>query len=125
DSKATNPEASNVAINSFPNKKVVLIAGGRDKNTPLDEFVSYIKDRIEKVVLIGEASERFKTALLNIGFNNIREEKTLEGAIDEAGRENPDVVLFSPACASFDMFDNFEVRGECFKNYVLKKRASE
>lgn len=125
DSKATNPEASNVAINSFPNKKVVLIAGGRDKNTPLDEFVSYIKDRIEKVVLIGEASERFKTALLNIGFNNIREEKTLEEAIDEAGRENPDVVLFSPACASFDMFDNFEVRGECFKNYVLKKRASE
>lgn len=125
DSKATNPEASNVAINSFPNKRVVLIAGGRDKNTPLDEFVSYIKDRIEKVVLIGEAAERFKKELLNAGFNNIKEEKTLNGAIDEAGRENPDVVLFSPACASFDMFDNFEVRGECFRKYVLQKRTSK
>ncbi len=125
DSKATNPEASNVAINSFPNKKVALIAGGRDKNTPLDEFVSYIKERIEKVVLIGEATERFKKALLDVGFDNIKEEKTLDFAIDEAARENPDVVLFSPACASFDMFDNFEVRGECFRNYVLQKRIAE
>lgn len=125
DSKATNPEASNVAINSFPNKKVTLIAGGRDKNTPLDEFVSYIKDRIDKVVLIGEATQRFKEALLNIGFNNIKEEKTLEDAIDEASSGEPDVVLFSPACASFDMFDNFEVRGECFRNYVLQKRTSK
>ena len=125
DSKATNPEASNVAITSFPNKNVVLIAGGRDKNTPLDEFVSLIKKNIEKVVLIGEAKERFKIELNNAGFNNIKEEKTLEGAIEEASRENPDVVLFSPACASFDMFDNFEVRGECFRNYVLKKANSK
>ena len=124
DSKATNPEASNVAITAFPNQKVNLIAGGRDKNTSLDEFVSLIKKNIEKVVLIGEATERFKVALLNIGFNNIVEEKTLEGAIDEASKEKPDVVLFSPACASFDMFDNFEVRGECFRNYVLQKRTS-
>ena len=125
DSKATNPEASNVAITSFPNKKVALIAGGRDKNTPLDEFVQLIKENIEKVVLIGEAKERFKEALLNAGFNNIKEEKTLEGAIEEAACDEPDVVLFSPACASFDMFDNFEVRGECFRNYVLQKRAAE
>ncbi len=125
DSKATNPEASNVAITSFPNKNVVLIAGGRDKNTPLDEFVSLIKKNIEKVVLIGEAKERFKIELNNAGFNNIKEEKTLEDAIEEASRENPDVVLFSPACASFDMFDNFEVRGECFRNYVLKKANSK
>ena len=125
DSKATNPEASNVAITSFPNKKVALIAGGRDKNTPLDEFVQLIKENIEKVVLIGEAKERFKEALLNVGFNNIKEEKTLEGAIDEAASDKPDVVLFSPACASFDMFDNFEVRGEYFRNYVLQKRTAE
>ena len=125
DSKATNPEASNVAINSFPNKRVVLIAGGRDKNTPLDEFVSYIKDRIEKVVLIGEAAQRFKDALLSAGFINIKEERTLNEAVDEASRENPDVVLFSPACASFDMFDNFETRGECFRNYVLQKNITK
>lgn len=125
DSKATNPEASNVAINAFEGKQVSLIAGGRDKNTPLDEFVSYIKMRINKVVLIGEAKERFKCALLNSGFNNIKEETTLEGAIDEAARDNPDIVLFSPACASFDMFDNFEARGEAFRKYVLQKRTSE
>ena len=125
DSKATNPEASNVAINAFEGKQVSLIAGGRDKNTPLDEFVSYIKKRINKVVLIGEAKERFKCALLNSGFNNIKEETTLEGAIDEAARDNPDIVLFSPACASFDMFDNFEARGEAFRKYVLQKRTSE
>ena len=121
DSKATNIEASNVAINSFPDKKVALIAGGRDKNTPLDEFVSYIKKRINKVVLIGEAKDRFKEALLNKGFDNIKETKTLEEAVDEAEKGNPDIVLFSPACASFDMFDNFEARGECFREYVTKK----
>lgn len=125
DSKATNPEASNVAINSFPGKKVALIAGGRDKNTPLDEFVGYIKDRIDKVVLIGEATERFSQALLDIGFDNIKKEGSLEDAIEEAAKDKPDVVLFSPACASFDMFDNFEVRGECFKNYVLQKRTAK
>ncbi len=125
DSKATNPEASNVAINSFLNKKVALIAGGRDKNTSLDEFVSYIKKRIDKVVLIGEAKERFKKALLNTGFNNVIEENTLEEAIDEASKDNPDVVLFSPACASFDMFDNFEARGDYFRKYVTEKRTAE
>ena len=125
DSKATNPEASNVAINSFPNKKVNLIAGGRDKNTPLDEFVGYIKNRINKVVLIGEAKERFKIALNNVGFNNVVYKDTLNDAIDEASNDGPDIVLFSPACASFDMFENFEVRGEKFREYVLQKRIAE
>ncbi len=122
DSKGTNPEASNVAITSFPNKRTVLIAGGRDKNTSLDEFVRLIKENIEKVVLIGEAALRFEKELRNAGFNNIKIKKTLYEAIDEAGSESPDIVLFSPACASFDMFKNFEARGECFKNYVLQKR---
>ncbi|MCD8024647.1 MAG: hypothetical protein LUE64_03855, partial [Candidatus Gastranaerophilales bacterium] len=125
DSKATNPEASNVAINSFPGQRVSLIAGGRDKNTPLDEFVSFIKNRMEKVVLIGEAKERFKTALIKGGFNNVKEAETLEDAVEIAAENKPDVVLFSPACASFDMFDNFEARGEYFRDYVLQKRASE
>ncbi len=125
DSKATNPEASNVALNAFPNKRVALIAGGRDKNTPLDEFVSYIKDRIEKVVLIGEAKERFFEALQKIGYTNVLFKNSLNEAIDEAGKNSPDVVLFSPACASFDMFDNFEVRGEAFREYVLQKRSSK
>lgn len=122
DSKATNPEASNVAIGAFNGKRTVLIAGGRDKNTPLEEFCELIKKNIEKVVLIGEAAQRFKEALICAGFKNIVFSKTLENAIDEAEFGKPDVVLFSPACASFDMFKNYEVRGDAFRDYVLSKK---
>lgn len=121
DSKATNPEASIVAIGAFEGKKVSLIAGGRDKNTSLDEFSKLIKEKIDKVVLIGEAAERFNNALKEAGFNNIVFADTLEDAINKAEAENPDVVLFSPACASFDMFKNYEVRGDAFRDYVLSR----
>ena len=122
DSKATNPEASIVAINSFTNKKVVLIAGGRDKKTTLKDFIKAIKERISKVILIGEATERFKNELSNNGYMNIVNSKTLEEAIDIASLDKPDVVLLSPACASFDMFESYEKRGEAFRNYVLSKK---
>lgn len=121
DSKATNPEASNVAIGAFPGKKVALIAGGRDKNTSLDEFCALVKEKIDTVVLIGEAAKRFNDALFAAGFKNIVFADTLEEAIDKAEAINPDVVLFSPACASFDMFKNYEMRGEAFREYVLSK----
>ncbi len=122
DSKATNPEASVVAINSFDNKKVVLIAGGRDKKTTLAEFIKAIKEKISKVVLIGEATNRFKNELFAQGYMNTVNSKTLEEAIDIASLDKPDVVLLSPACASFDMFESYEKRGEAFKNYVLSKK---
>lgn len=121
DSKATNPEASIVAIDSFNNKNVVLIAGGRDKLTDLTEFCNSVKSHITTVELIGEATERFDTELRKNGFNNIIIEKTLESAIDKAIELKPDVVLLSPACASFDMFKGYEERGTVFKNYVLSK----
>lgn len=122
DSKATNPEASIVAINSFENKRVVLIAGGRDKKTSLDEFINAVKEKISKVILIGEATGRFKEELSKNGYYSIVNSKTLEEAIDIASLDKPDVVLLSPACASFDMFENYEKRGEAFKNYVLSKK---
>ncbi len=122
DSKGTNPEASIVAINSFENKKVVLIAGGRDKKTSLKDFIKAVKDRISKVVLIGEATKRFRDELSENGYMNIVNSKTLEEAIDIASLDKPDVVLLSPACASFDMFENYEQRGEAFRNYVLSKK---
>ena len=122
DSKATNPEASIVAINSFDNKKVVLIAGGRDKKTTLKDFIKAVKEKISKVILIGEATERFKNELSNNGYLNIVNSKTLEEAIDIASLDKPDVVLLSPACASFDMFESYEKRGDAFKNYVLSKK---
>lgn len=122
DSKATNPEASIVAINSFPNKRVVLIAGGRDKKTSLDDFIEAVKKNISKVVLIGEATQRFKEELSKKGYLNIVNSKTLEEAIDIASLDKPDVVLLSPACASFDMFESYEKRGDAFRNYVLPKK---
>lgn len=121
DSKATNPEASLVAINSFNNSDVVLIAGGRDKNTDLKEFCDAINKHIKTVILIGEAAERFDENLKKNGFNNIIREDTMEKAIDKSIELNPDVVLLSPACASFDMYSGYEERGKVFKEYVLSK----
>lgn len=121
DSKATNPEAAIVAINSFKDTNVALIAGGRDKNTDLKEFCEAIKGHAKTVILIGEAAQRFAKNLHENGFNNIIFEETFEGAIDKAIELNPEVVLLSPACASFDMFKSYEERGEVFKNYVLSK----
>lgn len=126
DSKATNPEAAIVAIKSFNNDNTVLIAGGRDKNTDLEEFCKEINKHIKTVILIGEAGQRFEENLKKFGFNNddfhnIIFEQTLEGAVDKAIELKPQVVLLSPACASFDMFNSYEERGKVFKDYVLSK----
>ena len=121
DSKATNPEAAIVAIKSFNNKNVVLLAGGRDKNTSLKEFCDEVKAHIKTVVLIGEAADRFEKNLKNSGFENVLRENSMQSAIDKAIDLKPDVVLLSPACASFDMFKSYEERGNVFKDYVLSK----
>ena len=121
DSKATNPESSIVAINSFNDKDVVLIAGGRDKNTDLKEFCNSINNHIKTVILIGEAAKRFEENLKQNGFENIIFEQTLQSATDKAISLNPDVILLSPACASYDMFSGYEERGKVFKEYVLSK----
>ena len=121
DSKATNPEASLVAIRSFSNQNVALIAGGRDKNTDLKEFDEACKKHIKTVILIGEAADRFEENLKSDGFDNIIRENSLESAVDKAMELNPDVVLLSPACASFDMFSGYEERGKVFKDYVLSR----
>lgn len=122
DSKATNPEAAIVAIKSFNNVNAVLIAGGRDKKTDLTEFCEEIKSHINTVILIGEASERFEENLKKNGFDNIIFDESLESAIDKSIELNPQVVLLSPACASFDMFKSYEERGKVFKDYVLSKK---
>lgn len=121
DSKATNPEAAIFALKSFENKTMTLIAGGRDKNTDLKEFCEMIKLHVNDVILIGEAAQRFKENLEANGFNNIIFAETLENAIDKAIELSNEVIMFSPACASFDMYENYEQRGESFKQYVLSR----
>lgn len=122
DSKATNPEASFVAIKSFEGKNLTLIAGGRDKNTDLTEFCTkYINKYVSTVILIGEATQRFKENMEKNGFSNIILANSLEQAVDISLTLDTQVVLLSPACASYDMFTGYEHRGEVFKNYVTSK----
>ena len=89
--------------------------------TDLTEMCEIISQKASNVILIGEATERFKKALEEIGYNKIHLAKTLEEAIDIGEELNQGSVLLSPACASFDMFKNFEERGKAFKDYVLSK----
>ncbi len=118
DSKATNPESAIKAIESFPGKKIVLIAGGRDKATSLDEFVDAVRKHAAAVILLGEAKERFEKALREGGFNDVHVVASLEEAVDLGGKLKLGPVVLSPACASFDMFKDFENRGCVFKDIV-------
>ncbi len=121
DSKATNPESSIKALEAFSGH-IILIAGGRDKNTDLSEFMRLVRERVEQLILIGEASDRFEGSARDHGIQNIFRAPTLEAAVQKARAEAvpPQVVLLSPACASYDMFDNYEQRGRVFKDLVLR-----
>lgn len=124
DSKATNVDAAIKSVEAFSGKSVALIAGGKDKGTNLDDFVTTIQQNVDYVILIGEAAKRFDDALKNVGFANIQMAESIEEAIDLAGQHEVSNVLLAPACASFDMFKSFEDRGNVFKEYVLKKQNS-
>jgi len=119
DSKATNPESTMVALDKIT-RPIILIAGGRDKNTPLEEMNEAMKGKVKHIVLIGEAADRFAKAFK--GFSQTRA-ATFAEAVDLAfqNARSGDAVLLSPACASFDMFKNFEDRGKQFKDLVMKK----
>lgn len=124
DSKATNTDSAIKALESFPEKSVVLIAGGKDKGTPLSDLIQSIKKYALGVILIGEAKERFERALREAGFNDIYVAATMEEAVQIGGKLKKGPVLLSPACASFDMFRDFEDRGRVFKDLV-RARARE
>ena len=122
DSKATNPESSIKALEAFPGQ-VILIAGGRDKNTDLAEFMNLVKQKVDQLILIGEAAARFAAAAQAAGVKNIVQAGSLAEAVETARQlaRSPQVVLLSPACASYDMFDNYEQRGRIFKQLVRKE----
>ncbi|QJW48753.1 UDP-N-acetylmuramoyl-L-alanine--D-glutamate ligase [bacterium BFN5] len=119
DSKATNPESSIKALEAFDGH-VILIAGGRDKKTELTEFVQLISDKVDHLILLGEAQVRFKEAAYQGGVKNIHPVQSFEEAVHLAHclAGGNQVVLLSPACSSYDMFDNYEERGKVFKNLV-------
>ncbi|MBI3603045.1 MAG: UDP-N-acetylmuramoyl-L-alanine--D-glutamate ligase [Nitrospirae bacterium] len=117
DSKGTNVDATLKALESF-NRPIVLIAGGRDKGGDFARLGESVARRVKKVILIGEAAPRIREALS--GFERISDAASLREAVETAAREatSGDVVLLSPACASFDMFADYKDRGTQFKNLV-------
>lgn len=123
DSKATNPEATIKAIEAFrevKETKITLILGGRDKKTSLNEMVKVIKNNVSEVILFGEAKGRFQEELTSNSYKELKIVKNLHEAIETSLKSKTDIVLFSPACSSFDMFKNYEERGNLFRELVSK-----
>ena len=120
DSKATNPESSIKALEAFSDG-IVLIAGGHDKMTDLTEFMTKIKERVTHLILIGEAAGRFREEAEKMGVASIIDAGfSMEEAVKIAHEKAKagEAVVLSPACSSYDMFNNFEERGREFKRFV-------
>ncbi|MDR0514507.1 MAG: UDP-N-acetylmuramoyl-L-alanine--D-glutamate ligase [Coriobacteriaceae bacterium] len=122
DSKATNVDATLKALAAFVPLRPIVLLGGRDKGTALDDLVQGAVRYAKSVVCFGEAAERFFDAFAACGLPRYRE-ASLEAALDKALAIAcaGDVVLLSPACASFDEFESFEHRGKVFKGLVAQR----
>ena len=125
DSIASSPSRTMAGLHAF-DQKVILIAGGYDKKIPFDELGVEICDHVKALVLCGVTAEKIKTAVLNApNYTDklpIDTVKDLNEAVKTALKyaENGDVVTLSPACAAFDQFKNFMVRGKFFKQIVAE-----
>ncbi len=120
DSKATTPHATLVALKAIPEPKV-LILGGSDKKVDFSPLTREIPNlNVKWIILIGETRWQIERSLMYSGFSNYSIRNNLQEAVEEAYTlVNPgDVVLLSPACASYDQFLDFEDRGEKFKKFV-------
>lgn len=119
DSKGTNVGAVARSLEGFESP-VVLIAGGRDKGGDFTQLEEQVREKVKAIVLIGEAREKIRSALC--GLTRCWTEDSLASAVQRAREiaSAGDVVLLSPGCASFDMFEDFEDRGRKFKELVGK-----
>lgn len=124
DSIASSPTRTTAGLKSF-DQKVILIAGGYDKKIPFDGFGEIVVDKTKAVILIGTTANKIRCEVENtlkkrgesepiIGCDTLEEAVKSAFALADVG----DIVLLSPACASFDMFKNFEERGNAFKDIV-------
>ena len=119
DSKATNIDATIKSLEAFPGN-ILLIIGGRDKAGDFTALRSLVRERVKYLVLIGEAADKIRKALA--GTVDIREAQSMEDAVSicRSLAHRGDIVLLAPACASFDMFQNYEHRGRVFKEAVCR-----
>lgn len=128
DSIASSPTRTIAGLHSF-DRKVLLIAGGYDKQIPFDELGCEIVQHVKRLILCGDTAEKIKTAVVSCadfktGCPEIVMCDSLEEAVLDANEhaEDGDVVTLSPACAAFDQFKNFMIRGERYKELVAALR---
>lgn len=119
DSKGTNVDASIRAVLAMK-KPIVLIGGGYDKGGSFDEWTKLFPGRVKHLVLIGVTAPKVRASAEKFGFTAISDCETFAEAVDlcREKAEDGDCVLLSPACASWGMFDNYEQRGDMFKEQV-------
>ncbi|MDD4335391.1 MAG: UDP-N-acetylmuramoyl-L-alanine--D-glutamate ligase [Desulfotomaculaceae bacterium] len=125
DSKGTNPDASIKALQAYC-EPVVLIAGGKNKGSDFGAFAGAIKERARALVVLGQSADLIAAAARARGFTNIQKAADFTEAVILAHRSaRPgEIVLLSPACASWDMFKSFEERGDLFKKIVFNLKRS-
>ena len=125
DSKGTNPDAAIKAVQAM-NRKTVVIGGGYDKDSQYDEWIESFGDKVTWLVLLGQTKEKIASCARKHGFENVVLVETLEEAVQTACEKAVpgSAVLLSPACASWGMFTNYEVRGRMFKELVHNLKES-
>jgi len=125
DSIATAPERTIAALRSF-DEPLVLLLGGRDKNLPWEDLVHLVTERVDHLVIFGEATPKISAALSAAPVTGLPETTTICAGLEEAVKAaadvsgNGDVVLLAPGGTSFDEFRDFEERGDRFKQWVNK-----
>ena len=119
DSKATNVDAVIRALETFE-EPIVLIMGGRDKGGDFSKLLEPIRNHTKKLILMGEAKHKLKTVLKDACREKVQTASTMEDAVISAyhGASPGDIVLLSPACSSFDMYNSYAERGEDFRRMV-------
>jgi UDP-N-acetylmuramoylalanine--D-glutamate ligase len=120
DSKATNILATQKAISSFT-KPIILIAGGLDRGNDFDDLIPYFNN-VKTLITYGQTSKKIVDSALKVGMKDYKTVDNVEEAVNEAyaSSESGDVILLSPACASWDQFKTFEERGNKFIQAVHK-----
>ena len=124
DSKGTNIESTIVAIKAFKEDKI-LILGGKDEGASFEKLAFNIDSSVKNIILFGETKDLIKKSLDEIKFTNVNIVDSLEKAVELSYEiAKPDqIVLFSPACASYDMFKSYIQRGLIFKKEVQKLKG--
>ncbi len=119
DSKGTNPDSTIKAIEAFQ-QPIVLILGGKNKGSDFAQLAGLVKEKVKQVVVLGEAKDAIINALEQVSFHAYTKADTFKEAVETAAHlaQSGDVVLLSPACASWDMFKSYEERGDLFKEIV-------